>query len=95
MAARRDGAHAAADAHAEAVQPLRGEVARMRQALGDLQGAYSQDMDRVSLFAARQSCLPMLPFKNACSAARHWHEACQILAALRLAMALGSRGFCW
>ncbi len=61
VAARRDGARAAADAHAEAVQPLRGEVARMRQALGDLQGAYSQDMDRVSLPAC-QPCLPLLPF---------------------------------
>ena len=70
MAARRDGARAAADAHAEAVQPLRGEVARMCQALGDLQGAYSQDMDRVSLPTACQSCMPLiLPISGACCAA--------------------------
>ena len=79
MAALKDGARAAADAHEEAVQPLRGEVACMRQALEDLQGAYSQDMDRVSLPTCR-SCLPALLFKNECSAATpagYWHQACQ------------------
>ena len=72
MAARRDGARAAADAHAEAVQPLRGEVARMHQALGDLQGAYSQDMDRVS-----HLCLVLLPACSAATPARSWRGACQ------------------
>ena len=33
--------------HEEAVQPLKGEVSRMRQALVNLQGTYTQDMDQV------------------------------------------------
>ena len=44
---RRDGARAAAEMHEEAVQPLKGEVSRMRQALVNLQGTYHQDMDQV------------------------------------------------
>lgn len=47
---RREGARAATDMHEGAVQPLRGEVARMRQALVALQGTYSQDVDQVGLF---------------------------------------------
>ncbi|CAL5221203.1 g3352 [Coccomyxa viridis] len=44
---RRDGARAAADMHEEAVQPLKSEVSRMRQALVNLQGTYAQDVDQV------------------------------------------------
>ncbi len=44
---RRDGARAAADMHEEAVQPLKSEVSRMRQALVNLQGTYTQDVDQV------------------------------------------------
>ena len=44
---RRDGERAAAEMHEEAVQPLKSEVSRMRQALVNLQGTYSQDMDQV------------------------------------------------
>jgi hypothetical protein len=44
---RRDGARAAAEMREEAVQPLKSEASRMRQALVNLQGTYSQDMDQV------------------------------------------------
>ena len=44
---RREGARAATDMREEAVQPLKSEVSRMRQALVNLQGTYSQDMDQV------------------------------------------------
>ena len=44
---RRDGARAATGMHEEAVQPLKSEVLRMRQALVNLQGTYTQDIDQV------------------------------------------------
>ncbi len=47
---RRDGARAATEMREEAVQPLKSEVSRMRQALVNLQGSYSQDMDQVRPF---------------------------------------------
>ena len=46
---RRDGARAATEMREEAVQPLKSEVSCMRQALVNLQGTYSQDMDQVGV----------------------------------------------
>ncbi len=65
---RRDGARAAADMHEEAVQPLKSEVSRMRQALVSLQGTYAQDVDQV------RPCSPAMQ-----PGMRKWAQWCSVV----------------
>ena len=64
---RREGARAAADMHEEAVQPLKSEVSRMRQALVNLQGTYTQDVDQVPPPAPWHCTRPCIQWAQLCS----------------------------
>ena len=56
-------------------------MACTRQALGGLQGAYSRNMDWVSLPACQSSFLSGVPFRNACNSCQRVAQSCQALTA--------------